>query len=449
MASLNPNLKDFWVDQNLNPIAARVRVLYGGRSSSKSWEYAGRVSWIGQKYKTRVLCVRRFQNKIKESVYTLIKNQIENFGFGDYRALATSIVHKNGTEMVFYGIERNIEEIKSFEGADILWIEEAQNLTKEQWEILEPTIRKEGSEIWVSFNPREVTDFSWKHFVLKPPKGSIVRKINYPDNPFLSKTMIDVINNLKQSDYDAYKHVYLGEPRQDGEGVIIRREWLDSALIYKGKSGAKVIGYDVADSGDDANSYTEMDGNIVDNIVTWQAKEDELNKSAMKVLHRARELDAVTGYDSIGVGAHTGSTLNANNFKNHYKYNAGGKVRKPKARYKGIKNGEFFSNLKAQSWWDVADRFRNTHIHVTTGEKFKHEEMISINPKCDNLEALMVQLSTVKKDYDKLGRVKVESKDDLKARQIESPNEAEGFVIAASRHLVGKTKISTVNIEGL
>ena len=91
MATLNPNLKNFWLKKNGRLRKSRNRVLYGGRASSKSWEYAGRSSQIAQQYKTRVLCVRRFQNKIKDSVYTLIKNQIDNFKFGGYNVLATSI----------------------------------------------------------------------------------------------------------------------------------------------------------------------------------------------------------------------------------------------------------------------------------------------------------------------------------------------------------------------
>ena len=146
MATLNPNLRDYWQRDDGSLIRARHFVLYGGRASSKSWEFAGRLAQIGQQYKTRVLCVRRYQNKIKDSVYTLIKAQIDNFKMSGYDVKASEIHHSNGTEMAFYGIERNTDEIKSFEGCDILWIEEAHNLTKEQWTILEPTIRKQGSQ---------------------------------------------------------------------------------------------------------------------------------------------------------------------------------------------------------------------------------------------------------------------------------------------------------------
>ena len=183
MASLNPNLQDFWFDGDPCPenfIKVRNRVLYGGRSSSKSWEFAGMAQSIGAQYKTRFLCVRRFQSKIKDSVYTLINAQINNFGTPGYTSLINEIRHSNGTDFAFFGIERNTDEIKSFEGADVLWIEEAHNLTKEQWAILEPTIRKQGSEIWVSFNPKLVTDFIYQRFIVNPPPNTRVRLINYP-----------------------------------------------------------------------------------------------------------------------------------------------------------------------------------------------------------------------------------------------------------------------------
>ncbi|EPO2685815.1 phage terminase large subunit, partial [Shigella flexneri] len=77
-----------------------------------------------------------------------------------------------GSEFVFYGLWRNIEEIKSLEGIDVLWLEEAHALTEYQWKILEPTIRKEGSECWFIFNPGLVTDFVWRNFVVDPPEGT-------------------------------------------------------------------------------------------------------------------------------------------------------------------------------------------------------------------------------------------------------------------------------------
>ena len=452
MPSLNPALRSFWQDDNGKFIKARNRILHGGRSSSKSWEYAGRIAQISQEYKTRVLCVRRFQNKIKDSVYTLIRNQIDYFRLNGFNVLATSIEHANGSEFAFFGIDRNIDDIKGFEGADVLWIEEAHLLTKDQWDILEPTIRKEGSEVWISFNGRLVTDFVWQHFIINTPPDTIVRQINYTENEFLSSTILKIINNLKESDYETYKHVYLGVPLSDDEAVIIKKTWIDASIdahkLIKGLDGRKSLGYDVADSGDDLNATILIDGSICLYSDQWKAKEDELNKSTKRAMITAKQNKASIIYDSIGVGAHTGSTLNTLDFRQHSKFNAGGKVVKPKMKYKSIPNAEFFSNLKSQAWWLVADRFRNTYNAVTKGENFKSDDLISISSDCSNLQQLVVELSTPRKDFDKQGRVKVESKIDLKARNVKSPNLADAFIMAANKGLVSSSTIQAVTVQG-
>jgi len=454
MATLNPNLKDFWVDDSGKLIQARNRVLHGGRASSKSWELAGRIAQIAQEYKTRVLCVRRFQNKIKESVYTLIKDQIDNFEFGGYRKLATTIEHENGSEFVFYGIERNIDEIKSFEGADVLWVEEAHNLTREQWEILEPTIRKQGSEIWLSFNPRLVTDFIWQNFIVNTPSNTVVKQINYTDNPFLSDTLKEKIEELKVKDVERYNHIYLGAPLSDDDAVIIKRSWVEAAidfhLKYDGNmQGAKVVGYDVADSGDDKNAVAICDGTIITDCYEWQGGENELKKSADRVRIEAIKHNANVIYDSIGVGAHTGSTLQAAGFNNFAGFNAGGKVMKPTYKYNGVKQREYFSNIKAQAWWLVADRLRNTYDYLHNGNKnYSSDELISISSKINNIESLIAELTTPRRDFDKAGRVKVESKDDLKKRDVKSPNKADAFIMALSVSLTNSNRVSNLNFTG-
>lgn len=105
---------------------------------------------------------------------------------------------------MFYGLWRNIEEIKSLEGISVLWLEEAHALTEYQWKILEPTIRKSGSECWFIFNPGLVTDFVWRNFVVDPPEDTLVRKINYDENPFLSDTMLKVISAAKRRDPEGF-----------------------------------------------------------------------------------------------------------------------------------------------------------------------------------------------------------------------------------------------------
>ena len=139
--TLNKILRDFW------DTPARNRILFGGRSSSKSWDAAGRAVGLARIAKLKFLCARQFQNKIDESVFPLLKSQINRFGFQkEFDIIKNKITHKRtGSEFIFTGLWNHIDEIKSLEGVDVLWIEEAHNLMEDQWKILEPTIRKEHS----------------------------------------------------------------------------------------------------------------------------------------------------------------------------------------------------------------------------------------------------------------------------------------------------------------
>ncbi|MGO3890094.1 MAG: PBSX family phage terminase large subunit [Paenalcaligenes sp.] len=447
--TLNPVLRDFW----LKP--ARNRVLYGGRASSKSWDAAGFVVYLADNYKLRVLCARQFQNKIAESVYSLLKIQIERFGLVDrFDIQRDKIINRHtGTEFMFYGLWRHIDEIKSLEGIDILWIEEAHNLTEAQWEVLEPTIRKAHSQVWIIFNPRLATDFTYKRFVVDPPPNTIVRRVNYDENPFLSQTMLDIIAAAKESDYEDYQHTYLGVPKDSDEGAVIKRSWVQSAIdahlaVKADWTGRKCIGYDVADDGQDKNANAGIDGSILCLLDEWRGGEDELRESAARTKQNAERITAdVIGYDSIGVGAGTGSHLNSMGWRRHFKFNAGAKVERPERNYSDtrIQNKDFFANLKAQAWWLLADRFRNTHLAVTKGRSFKADEMISIDSeRIDSklLDRLMDELATPLRDYDNQGKVKVESKKDLEKRDVKSPNLADAVVIAASRGMLARVSIS-------
>lgn len=327
--TLNPALKSFW----LTP--ARNRVLYGGRSSSKSWDAAGFAIFLATQCKIRVLCARQFQNKIAESVYTLLKIQIERFGLqADFIITENSIKHrKTGAEFMFYGLWRHIDEIKSLESIDICWIEEAHNLSQEQWDILEPTLRKDGSQFWIIFNPRLVTDFVYRRFVTRTPPDTIKRQINYDENPFLSETILKVIAAKRAEDEDEFRHIYLGQPLEDDDAVIIKRSWILAAVDAHKKlkiepTGQRRIGFDVADSGADKCATVEAYGFVATHVDEWKAREDELLKSAGRVHAQARERGASIDYDSIGIGAFSGAHFQALNeeFKvdiRYHRFNAG------------------------------------------------------------------------------------------------------------------------------
>lgn len=461
--SLNPNLRAFWsTRQTADGHPVRFRTLHGGRMSSKSHDAAGIAIARANFQAERFLCVRMFQNRIADSVYTLLKDKIEYFGLqNNFKIYADAIEHKrNGSLFRFYGYARNIDEIKSFEGATVCWFEEAHNLTESAFKIIRPTVmRNAGAEMWFLFNPRFATDYAYKRLVLDPPKGSIVHQINYPDNPFLTDTALADIQAEFDEDPEEAAHIYLGVPKDNDDAAVIKRAWLHSAIDAHLKitpqsgiwSGQGCVGYDVADSGHDKNATTTMSGSICIDVDEWKGGENELRESSARVKQTAERLKATSiGYDSIGVGAGTGSHLNSLGWSEHFKFNAGGSVSSPASHYgdTNIKNADFFSNLKAQAWWLVADRLRNTHLAITKGRKFNADEMISISSGIDSklLDRLLDELSTPKRDFDNNGKVKVESKKDLARREVASPNLADSFIIASSRALIAKPVIN-INVR--
>lgn len=450
MPSLNNNLKSFWTSGvTSDGDKVKFRVLHGGRMSGKSWDVAGQAIRLSMnlKIKLKIMCVRMFQNKIEDSVYSLLKDVIDKWGLSDLFIIQRdSITHRvTGSTFKFYGVARNIQEIKSAEGIDILWFEEAQNLTHEAFNTIVPTIlRNKDSQIWFTFNPQLESDFSYQRLVVNPPKGAIVRQVNYQENYFLSPDALRIIKRAKEENLEEYNHVYLGMPKSDDEDSIIKRTWIESAVdahkyLDVDFSGAQIIGYDVADSGGDRNAVTVFSGSICTNVDAWLAKEDELTESALRAYaHCDSNTNYSFIYDSCGVGAHVGSTLKQINARRFNKFNAGGSVKYPEKSYQiNVKNKDFFENLKAQAWMHTADRFRNTYNAIHKGKKFLASDLISISSDIDELEALKYELALPRKRISKKGLFIVETKDEIKKRlkTDKSPDLADSFIIASNPDL--------------
>jgi predicted phage terminase large subunit-like protein len=205
---------------------ARYKVLYGGRGSAKSWSVARALLLLGGMRPLRILCTREIQNSIKDSVHKLLSDQILAMGLqGKYFVTHNEIRGINGTEFIFSGIrQQDISKIKSYEGVDICWVEEAHTVTKESWEILIPTIRKPGSEIWVTFNPDLESDDAYQRFVVIHPEGAVVVEMNYRDNPWFPPELDAERRQLLARDPDAYQNVWEGKTKNVA-GDIFKREW--------------------------------------------------------------------------------------------------------------------------------------------------------------------------------------------------------------------------------
>ena len=204
---------------------SRYKVLYGGRGGAKSWGVARALLIIGARKPTRILCAREFQTSIKDSVHKLLSDQIVAMGLTDFYEITQNAIRgKNGTEFSFVGLKNNVANIKSYEGCDICWVEEAQTTSKLSWNVLIPTIRKEGSEIWVTFNPELETDETFQRFIVNPPENCIVQRINWSDNPWFPETLRLEKDALFVRDREAYNTVWEGVCRQTVDGAIFAKE---------------------------------------------------------------------------------------------------------------------------------------------------------------------------------------------------------------------------------
>jgi phage terminase large subunit len=204
---------------------ARYKILYGGRGGAKSWGVARALLILAAKDPLRILCAREFQTSLKDSVHKLLCDQVQALGLDTFYDITQATIRgKNGSEFNFVGLKNNVANVKSYEGVDICWVEEAQTVSRISWNTLIPTIRKEKSEIWITFNPELETDETYQRFVLNPPENSIVQKINWSDNPWFPETLRMEKDSLKSRDMSAYNVVWEGLCRQTVDGAIFAKE---------------------------------------------------------------------------------------------------------------------------------------------------------------------------------------------------------------------------------
>ena len=204
----------------------RYKVLHGGRGSAKSWSAARALILLAASKPIRVLCARETQKSIQESVHRLLKDQIGLLGLDElFEIQETRIIGRNGSDFAFAGIrQQGVANLKSFEAVDICWVEEAQVVTKRSWDVLIPTIRKPGSEIWITFNPELDDDETYKRFVTDPPDDAWVCAVNWHDNPWFPTVLEGERLLMQKRDPVGYKTTWEGQCRAAVEGAIYAEE---------------------------------------------------------------------------------------------------------------------------------------------------------------------------------------------------------------------------------
>lgn len=440
---------------------AMIKVARGGRASAKTHSFIRMILARMQASRTHVGCFREIQKSIADSIKQTIETVIGDLGLAEQFYITDREISHVGTgsKMVFAGLYRNVVSVKGMDWIDIAFCEEAENISDDSWNVLIPTLRKDGAELMVCYNPKNVLDATHVRFGpgvcaawATAEDGSkfryaVTRQINFTDNPWFSTTSKIQMEAMKADDYELYEHIWLGQPNADSELAIIKPSWISAAVdahkvLGFEAEGIKRVGQDVADEGKDTSALCYTHGSVVKQLDEWKGQ--DTNYTARRCYQFAVENDAdMLVYDSIGVGAGVKAEINAIRRKLElgtsgkdrdtlavYGFNAGGEViNKKKVFRTGKTNADMFSNVKAQAWWELAERFRKTFKAVREGAEFNPDELISLPKDLPHLDRLMAELSRPRVDYGENGKVAVESKKAMKKRQIPSPNLADALVM--------------------
>lgn len=356
--------------------------------------------------KLRIACMREIQDSIKDSVHKLLSDRIAFYNLTDYKVMETQIINKiTGTTFIFKGLQaQSVGNIKSLEGIDIVWLEEAQKISKKSWDILDPTIRKPNSEIWISMNREEENDPVWKAVAANPDERTLVVKVNYTDNPFCPEEMKYLALKCKAENPDDYEHIWLGAPVAAGSHKLIAYKDVRAATQTPllSSSSPLIIGLDVARFGDDQSVFCFRRGRLCSEFKCF-AQWDNV-AVANQATHYIREFKPARVFvDAGGVGGGVVDILHDRGFKKIVRaVMFGGKAL----------NDERYHNRRAEMW----DEMRQWLIAEPA-------------VKIPNMEALCAELCAVNKKYDGRGRLQLEEKEEIKKRLGRSPDMADALAL--------------------
>lgn len=219
---------------------ARYKAFHGGRGSAKSHSFASALILRGYNEPIRWLCCREIQKSLNTSVHQLLTDKIHQYGLSNFYTITREGIRgANGTLFLFAGLRTNPDSIKSVEGLDGAWVEEAHTVSQLSLDLLLPTLRKPGSEAWFSWNRRSADDPVDRMFLGgEPPPNSVVRRVNWNDNPFFPDVLRDEMEYMKRRDPDKWRHVWEGEPIRLSSALVFRN-WEEDDLDGRMPSKAR------------------------------------------------------------------------------------------------------------------------------------------------------------------------------------------------------------------
>lgn len=385
----------------------RYIIYYGGRSSGKSHQTALALVLRARQEPLRILCTREIQNTIRDSVHKLLVDIIEKYGFVEFEVTRDSIRNNvTGSEFLFRGLKHNIDEIKSTEGIDIAWVEEAQSMSDHSIDVLTPTIRKPGSQIIFTFNRYTELDPVFVRFVMQNPPKTYVRHVNFDvlESAGILPDVIKTEIEKDKSDPALYAHKWLGEPISQDEFSVIPRDKIMEAMNRNlSGEGSIEVGVDVARMGNDRTVFWMIHGLV---SIKKEIHEKKKTVEVCDLLERFVDNDKtiVLKVDDTGVGGGVSDDMERRGY-NVKRVNFGANA----------KDKDKYPNLISEAWFQLAENIDQVDL------PFDQE--------------LLMELSTRRWKQDNKGRRRVESKDDYKKQGYRSPDVADACIIAYYRDM--------------
>ena len=379
----------------------RTMLIYGGRYSLKSHTVARALLIRAMQEKTRVLAARELQTSIADSSHKLLADLIAEYGWTDFTVQRDTIYHENGSEFIFKGLRNNSQNIKSLEGIDIAWVDEAQMISKSSIDVLTPTIRKPGSQIIWTMNRLNELDPVYAEYALNPRDDCVVLELNYDvaeKYGWLPKVIKDEIEYDKENNPELYSHKWLGLPMNQVDNAIISRDAVLGAMQRDIEAeGAIEIGVDVARMGNDRTELVKRKG--LKEIARETYTKLRTTEVVDKIIAMAgADKTILIKVDDTGVGGGVTDELKKQGY-NVLPINFGSRATDP----------DKYTNIISEAWFYMQGIMNELQLTM------------------DN--DLLMELSNRAWKMDSKGRRAVESKDDYKKRGYRSPDKADATIL--------------------
>ena len=431
-----------------------IKIFYGGRGGGKTHAFASAIprlmdrnDWPTGK-PLRICVMREVWKSIEKSCKSTIEDKIKTLGLSHQFRGSTKyeLKHENGAICFFQGMSNVTDDsVRGLESVDILWFEEAQAMSQRSWTLLEPTIRRDHSEIWMSFNPENRTDAVWElkeFFEEHPHKDILVFQVNYDRNIFFTERNNRKRLRDKKRKPEMYAYVWLGEPN---DGATARKLLPHGDLMKVVKkqdtSGYVYAGLDIADTGRDKNALVIRQGNTIIYHDSWGGV--RINDTVRRAVKICTEMGVdMMFFDETGLGAGAGSTLNdmKREKKIGFKYqgiNFGSAVRSPKQIWgmqgdRAVRQTDRYERRTAQMGDTIRMRLHASLARMNGNTKVPAGACLWIQPGVKKLRQLMVQMAQPEERESVAGKMVIEKqpKPEGSTNEPPSPDSYDAAILA-------------------